>query len=375
MIVPIVPFVPHTNVVNKTIVYSDTVLPLKDAGCNLKVTSISNIEQTSLEDCLKIIFESNPNVIFITIQYSKNEKKVYFYTDTEISKKAWEDSKISTYTPLTSSSEILEELKNVLLAEKNNEDDCISLYDVAKLMKTKNRQYDKTKKSYESYLNDIIENKYSNAKINIYNFDYENNELRIGFKYIGDDYDEISFSKYNGDLFLTKSESYRGKEVFTILCGSLSKLYDEFMEYKDFIKQSNYCFKSVNSKFLIGVSRYGVSMFVRNPSKRAMNDFELSSHSNSKGYYYDCNSNIVTSAFKGKEKEIFKRIFIKISDCPGWSQPILYETRKNQLAEAQRIRQQQLAEEQRIEEEQRYREMKRQKRLQLVRKIFPWKRK
>ena len=88
MFVPIVPFVPHTTVVNKTIVYSDTVLPLKDVGSNLKVTSISNVGEFSLESCLKKIFESNPKVVFNTIQYSKSDKKVYFYTDKEISKKA-----------------------------------------------------------------------------------------------------------------------------------------------------------------------------------------------------------------------------------------------------------------------------------------------
>ena len=79
-----VPVVPHTTVVNKTIVYSDTVLSLNDKGSNLKITTISNVEEFMLDDCLRIIFESNPNVIFNTVQYSKNDKKVYFYTDKEI---------------------------------------------------------------------------------------------------------------------------------------------------------------------------------------------------------------------------------------------------------------------------------------------------
>lgn len=78
MFIPIVPFVPHTTVINKTIVYSDTVLSVNDSGNNLKVTSISNVNESSLEKCLKTIFESNPNVIFNTIQYSKNDKKVRF---------------------------------------------------------------------------------------------------------------------------------------------------------------------------------------------------------------------------------------------------------------------------------------------------------
>ena len=47
MYVPVVPFVPHTTVINKTIVYSDTVLTLKDTGNNLKVTSIENVSESS----------------------------------------------------------------------------------------------------------------------------------------------------------------------------------------------------------------------------------------------------------------------------------------------------------------------------------------
>ncbi len=108
----------NTTVENKNIIYSDTILPLKNVGSNLKVTSISNVEEFSLENCLKKIFEANPNVVFNTIQYSKSDKKVYFYTNKEISKKAWEDSKVNTYKPLTSKSEILEEINKILLIEK-----------------------------------------------------------------------------------------------------------------------------------------------------------------------------------------------------------------------------------------------------------------
>ena len=53
MFIPIVPFVPNTTVVNKNIIYSDTVLPLKNVGSNIKVTSISDVDELSLERCLK----------------------------------------------------------------------------------------------------------------------------------------------------------------------------------------------------------------------------------------------------------------------------------------------------------------------------------
>ncbi len=54
-----------------------------------------------------------------------------------------------------------------------------------------------------------------------------------------------------------------------------------------------------------------------------------------------------------------KKIFVKISDYHEWTQYILYEIRQNQLAE-----------EKRIEDEQIYNEIKKQKRLELTRKIF-----
>ena len=113
-----VPVVPNTTVINKTVVYSDTVLPLKDIGDNLKITSVDDVSEYSLESCLKTIFKSNPNVVFNTIQYSKNAKKVYFYTNQDITTEAYEESKFTNYKPISSRTEILEEIKEVLVAQK-----------------------------------------------------------------------------------------------------------------------------------------------------------------------------------------------------------------------------------------------------------------
>lgn len=360
MFVPIIPVVPHTTVINKTIVYSDTVLPLKDSGNNLKVTSISNVSEYSLESCLKTIFESNPNVIFNTIQYSKNDKKVYFYTNEEISTKKYEESKVTKYKPIYSSTEILEELKNILISEKNKDKNCISLYDILNLIKKENYQYNKTKESYESQLEHIINSKYADVGIIVYGFDYDTNELKIGFSYF-DDYDKINFAKKDGDLFITQSETHRGNDVLAVLGDTLSNLYDVFEQYRDFKKQYNFGFKSINSNFLIDVSQYGVNIYARSKVNDFGRDFKLKAYSYKNEYEYDCNSNVVISAFRGQEVEILKRVFVRIEDCPEWSQPVLYEIRQNQLAE-----------EQKIEEEKKYKEMKKQRRLELTRKIFPF---
>lgn len=89
MFVPIIPVLPNTNIVNRNIVYNDTVLSIKELGENIKVSTISDVSEFSLEKCLKIIFESNPDVVFNTIQYSRKNKKVYFYTNKDISINKW----------------------------------------------------------------------------------------------------------------------------------------------------------------------------------------------------------------------------------------------------------------------------------------------
>lgn len=363
MFVPTAPFVPRTTIINKTIVYSDTVLPLKDKGSNLIVTSIDNVTESSLERCLKTIFESNSNVIFNTIQYSKNNKKVYFYTNQEITTKVYEESKFTKYRPITSRTEILEEEKRVLVAQKNKDNDCISLYDISLLLRKLRREYDAVTKRYD--LSDIVELRFNDwSSVVIYDFDYKNKILKIGFKrFRSGDYDDIWFKKQNGDLHVVKSKSSWTNEVFEVLSSKLSDMYDELLKYEDYKDdtKSKYCVKAVNSNFGVDISHYGVGIFVKSFTNQFMNEFKLFSPSYSMDYTFECNSNIVNEAFDGKEDEIFKRIFVKISDCPEWSQAMLYETRQNQLAE-----------EQKIEDELKYKEMRKQKRLELTRKIFPF---
>lgn len=365
MLVPIVPSVPHTTVVNKTIVYSDMVLPLKDTGNNLKVTSIENVSEFSLESCLKTIFESNPNVIFNTIQYSKNDETVYFYTIQDITTKAYEESKFTSYKPITSRTEILEEVKKVLLSPKSKDNNCISLYDVLTLLKKLYSEYENIIKKYQNKLQDIAKYKIGdNSSLLLYSHNFKEKIIHIGFRnrFIWDNwpkkFDDIYFAKQNGDLYVVKSESSYTNEILSALGSTLSEMYDELLKYADYTdyKYSKYDIKPVNSNFSISISYNGVWITVK-----YLKELELFATSYDNGYELRCNSSVVNEALNGKKTEIFKRIFVKISDCPEWSQAMLYE-----------IRQAQLAEEQRIEDKLRYKEMRKEKRLALTRKIFPF---
>ena len=366
MLAPIVPFVPHTTVINKTIVYSDTVLSLKDTGNNLKITSIPDVNESSLESCLYTIFKSNPNVVFNTIQYSKKDRKAYFYTNQDITTKVYEESKFTNYKPIASRTEILEELKRVLLAPKNKYADCISLYDVLVLLKKLKSEYRCLEERYENNFNYIVQRRFEEYSAVVYHgFDYEKKFLHISFKkYRCGHYDDIYFAKQNGDLYVVKSKSLWTDEVFSTLCSSLSEMYDELLkhaDYKDYMAQTTNR-KPINSNFNVSISNHGIIISVKDFNNWYGNELELSASSSYEdGYELKCNSSIVINAFRGNEEEVFRRIYVKISDCPEWSQSMLYE-----------IRQQQLAEEQKIEDKLRYKEMKKEKRLALTRKIFPF---
>lgn len=362
MFVPIVPF---TTVINKTIVYSDTILPLKDTGSNLRVTCIENVSEHSLESCLKIIFESNPNVIFNTIQYSRNYKKVYFYTNKDIITDLYKESKFSYYKPITSKTEILEEVKKVLLNSKNKDNDCISLYDVLILLKKLKNEYDSVEKRYKNKLNYVVSHEIDDESlIAFHSLDSEKKIMHISFKK-----DEISnwadiyFAKQNGDLYVVKSESRCTDEVFSAVCSTLSEMYDELLkyaDYKDYKYIKNYI-RPVNSNFGVKISHSGVCLSVENFTNKYVNELELFAPSYTSCYKLECNSTIVNEVLRGKESEIFKRIYVKISDCPLWCQSMLYEIRQNELAQ-----------EQKIEDELRYKKMKKEKRLTLIKKIFPF---
>lgn len=373
------------RVVNKNIIYKDTVIPLKELGENIKITSISNVEEFWLESCLNKIFESNPDVVFNTIQYSKKDKKLYFYTDQKISTKAWEDRNLVSYKPLNNSKAILEEVKRVLLLENKFDENSVSLYDVSKLIKRKREE----KKRKEKYYQDLLEHKcesiyYDFGGLIVYGLDYDNNELRLGMNIDNElfDFKEVIFAKNNNDLYLKNDSTkyHRGKEVFLNCSSIINECYDELIKFRDFKKQVRWAYRTLNSCFFIDITYFGVS--IHNKKWTFESDFNLNLSSDDFKYSYDCNSSSVLEVIRGNENNIFKNIFVNISDCPEWMQEELHSLRINQLQEEQRKfeEEQKRIEEKRIEElkrqeEEKQKEIKKQKRLELVRKLNPFRKK
>ena len=181
------------------------------------------------------------------------------------------------------------------------------------------------------------------------------------------------FSKNNNDLYIKEDIGYFNyfKNILAYAGKELSQIYDEFRKYEDYILEEERYVKSNNSRFLVDINHYGVDLFVRDRfySKK----FSLNSKVYNKNKYdYDCNSAIVASAIFGNEDEIFKRIFIKIEDCPKWSREALYEIRNNQLLKQKRLEEARQRESEMLEEAKQREEKRKQKILTIKRKIFPF---
>lgn len=248
------------------------------------------------------------------------------------------DNNKKIYKPLISKKEILEEIKNVLKQENNKQSDCISLYDVLNLIKETNSIFDEMDLRYHNLICNIIDESdtdYYSYDVVGPNFNYEKEELTLTL--IKDKgFEDICFSKKNGNLYIKHTNATDTKKIFAILSGVLSNCYDDFMKYKQFYSEYKSRIRPVNSNFFISIHNYKISLY--SSALEITSDFVLYNDINDNRYKYSCNSNQILNAVTKYEDKIFKKIYIKIDDCPKWSRDVLYYFRKKELNEENKIK-------------------------------------
>ena len=143
-------------------------------------------------------------------------------------------------------------------------------------------------------------------------YDSENRYLIVSYYF-----DKMFFTKQNDDLILVKSEYYNAKDILGKCGKEISERYDKFIQdisfYRDYINNV----QSTNSNFKIHSDKNSIDI-------KYNHSFTLSAITYKNEYKYDCNSNNVISVCRYKEDELFKRIFIKIDDCPEWTHEKFY---------------------------------------------------
>ena len=342
-------------------------------------TSISGIKEEQIEECVSKIVESNTDTHFNLIQYSKRDRRIYFYTNSLISTKAWVPPKSSPPRIIMTKVDVLEEIKKVLLDEKKEDNSCISIYDrddiislteVIKLARIKKKEYERVKDLYEDKLKVLYSSKEgTSSHIFISDFDFDTNELKIAFTpYSLGEYTYIRFKKENdGDMKGRRESGYRDLDEIMVLCGeTISEAYDKLQEFKDFKKQRNRELRPINSRFIIDVDNYGVEI------KSSSNVFKLIFRSYSEEDKYECNSQDVISCIKGKEMEFAKKIIVRIEDCPEWMHGNLYSIREKEIKKIKCERERLEKKRQREVEKNMKQQATQEKVKQLKRKIFPF---
>jgi len=318
---------------NKQIISNERMLNLKEIKNNIIVTEIPNISEFDLESSLGVIFKSNNNVDFYTYEYSRDNQTIYLYSDKVVDLTDY--NKFKTNKPCAKTSEILKEIRDVLSKTKTNDLDSISLYSIFKVINKKRTDYEKSKRSFINSIERILKYRCGrNFKVRICDFDYANNLLNLTL-----DSNENSkwcisermiFSKVNGKIVLCSEKTENSDIVLFLLGNHLSKLYDHFMVYKEFLLQNGLNIPT-NSKFVINITKNGINVNTTTLKNRFKNDFGLSLATLNGEYKCECNSTDILKLLNGKGKEIFEKIFVKIENCPKYLQKDLYELRKEEL--------------------------------------------
>ncbi len=346
--IPVVPNTTHNTVINKTIVYSDTILSFNEKGENLKVTSIDNVEDYELESCLKTIFESNSNITFNTIQYSRNRKRLYFYADKNVDINSWEKVKFTKYK-YVDSEEVIEIIDRILNQSVSKDENVVSLYMVSKLLeKIRNEQAD-VKNDLDKKLESKLQERFKKSS---FYTSYYDNELTLNFQEyysFENPYKKLVFKRKNGELYLIKSNYHKAIEILGLTHDILDKMFDLYES-----KQRYFCMVSpVNVDLRVILYENFVSLKTRDDNPilimKKYSDYEV-----------ECNSNKVLSYIEGKEEKIFKNVFMNIKDCPKFIREDLTMLRKKEIEYI--LKQQE-------------KEIKRQQRKEKIEKIIPFSKK
>lgn len=300
------------------VTYSDEILPL---GLNLKLTTIKNLKKNEINDCLDMILPLNNDIDINKIQYSENKEILYIYANKLLNVEKWDDRHIKKYKMLTSNISILEELKRIIVREENIEPTVTSLYDLMHLIKQKETESKEILKKYEKECNKEVIQKYGDHKeFVIYNYDSENREVRTGFgDWRKDQYETIIFGLENGNAVIKNKTHDDNTQMLELLSSRIEEFFKEIEDTVKLDQAFNFKFTVVNSKLVVEYTNNGV---VISHKEKTNSDFVSD------------NLNII----RGNEDLLFKKLNIKISDCPKWSQRELYDNKQKEIEEIEKRR-------------------------------------
>lgn len=218
---------------------------------------------------------------------------------------------------------VLEDIKNLFCEDQFKKNDCTTLADVLNLMNKYNSKYRFVTDNYSGIFDTIVKRIYPHSSLYIEDYDFNNRILKINFTNYN--YNEpifISVNEYNKFCVLNNRCKY-SEFVLRSIDKYLEKLFFELDKFKGFKTQHSYVLKSSNTRFRVDINNHSVKLYYRVIADKKLTDFEIKKDIFKNYFSYNCNSQEILDITRGHEKELFKRVFVKIDDCPEWSKSLL----------------------------------------------------
>ena len=225
--------------------------------------------------------------------------------------------------------EILNDISNVLKYEDDNDLNKISVSSIIKSIRSYNLEYQdlSLKERYSFYFEKMMTEHYKRTKVNVLNFNLEDNSLEILFDI---DYNNCSklkpiiFSKINDDLIVKKDETGHGSKILSFFGTEINQLFDDLFSIHKKINEKKEGIQTINSNFVINVDYNSVKIYYKN-----IEDLIISAEANESDLDIVTSSHNLLNVVKENELEITSQLFVEISDCPKWLQSYLFEIRKS----------------------------------------------
>lgn len=222
--------------------------------------------------------------------------------------------------------ELLKELTKILTYQDKYNDKVISLYDLSRVIKKQNLYY---KKMLAKTTKTTIQDHCENIKFHVEEIDYDASKVILSLEY-GHTH-QIACQKINGEISLAPLNPSPNFTLSRFNTEEISKLYDEIMEFKGYVKEAYYRIPLSNyPSFLINITPEGITTYRENKDKNEK-DFLLSSYIFKEQYILTTNSKTIRNLISQSEELLLKNLFIKIENCPKWSQEKLHKIRQHQI--------------------------------------------
>ena len=296
---------------------------------NEHLTTIENLEEIDVGECLKILKIDNKNVNFNKAIYSKKNKKMYIYSNEPIEIKEWGKLNLSGYEEENEKNELINKVNKVLGVNDNIDTGCISLYDVMHILAEYHKKFDEAFKQNQIDLNNALKNRFGeDAGTFIVEFDYDKEILGFFFKKDKiSQYKRVVIVRQDGDLRVLQSESPDADEILNSCRDALNKCYNFRFAIKNYTQERVISKELANEKFYANI--YCRSIYLSdketNPNLKIIYDLDRTFYTNV------MNFGEVGMMLEGKNALLFKKLYINIKDLPSWLKEGAYTFRISQV--------------------------------------------